>query len=54
MEFAKSKSGHDRNQIYLIKEKDEKSVYLVNGTNRTLDMPKKKNAKHIQISKIYR
>ena len=51
MEFAKSKSGHDRNQIYLIKEKDEKSVYLVNGTSRTLDTPKKKNAKHIQIIK---
>ena len=30
---------------------DEKFVYLVNGTTRTLDMPKKKNAKHIQIIK---
>ena len=39
MEFARSKSGHDKNQIYLIKEKDEKFVYLVNGTTRTLDMP---------------
>ena len=48
MEFARSKSGHDKN---LIKEKDEKFVYLVNGTTRTLDMPKKKNAKHIQIIK---
>ena len=28
MEFAKSKSGHDRNQIYLIKEKDEKYAAL--------------------------
>ena len=51
MEFARSKSGHDKNQIYLIKEKDEKFVYLVNGTTRTLDMPKKKNAKYIQIIK---
>jgi len=51
MEFAKSKSGHDKNQIYLIKEKDEKFVYLVNGTTRIMDMPKKKNAKHIQIIK---
>ena len=51
IEFARSKSGHDKNQIYLIKEKDEKFVYLVNGTTRTLDMPKKKNAKHIQIIK---
>ena len=45
MEFARSKSGHDKNQIYLIKEKDEKFVYLVNGTTRTLDMPKKKKCK---------
>ena len=51
MEFARSKSGHDKNQIYLIKEKDEKFVYLVNGTTRIMDMPKKKNAKHIQIIK---
>ena len=51
MDFARCKSGRDKNQIYLIKEKDEKFVYLVNGTTRTLDMPKKKNAKHIQIIK---
>lgn len=49
IEFAKSKSGHDRNQIYLIKEKDEKYVYLVNGTTKKLDAPKKKSVKHIQI-----
>ena len=29
----------------------DSGVYLVNGTTRTLDMPKKKNAKHIQIIK---
>ena len=51
MEFAKSLSGHDRNQIYLIKEKDEKFVYLVNGTTKVLASPKKKSAKHIQIIK---
>lgn len=49
IEFAKSMSGHDRNQIYLIKEKDEKFVYLVNGTTKTLAAPKKKSVKHIQI-----
>lgn len=51
MEFAKSLSGHDRNQIYLIKEKDEKYVYLVNGLNRLFTNPKKKSIKHIQIIK---
>lgn len=51
MEFAKSLSGHDRNQIYLIKEKDEKYVYLVNGTTKMLADPKKKSVKHIQLIK---
>lgn len=49
VEFAKSLSGHDRGQIYLINEKDEKYVYLVNGTTKTLAEPKKKSRKHIQI-----
>lgn len=51
IEFAKSMSGHDRNQIYLIKEKDEKYVYLVNGVTKPLTVPKKKSFKHIQIIK---
>lgn len=51
VEFAKSMSGHDRNQIYLVKEKDERYVYLVNGTTKPLTAPKKKSAKHIQIIK---
>lgn len=51
IEFAKSLSGHDRNQIYLVKEKDEKYVYLVNGTTKVLTSPKKKSVKHIQIIK---
>ncbi|MDD6056813.1 MAG: KOW domain-containing RNA-binding protein [Clostridiales bacterium] len=49
IEFAKSMSGHDKNHIYLIWEKDEKFVYLVNGTTRTLEKPKKKSRKHIQM-----
>lgn len=51
IEFAKSLSGHDRNQIYLIKEKDDKAVYLVNGVTKPLAAPKKKSGKHIQIIK---
>lgn len=51
MEFAKSLSGHDKNQYYLVLEKEAEFFLLVNGTNRTLDKPKKKNAKHVQIIK---
>ncbi len=49
IEFAKSLSGHDRNQYYLIVKKDEKNVYLVNGKTKLLGNPKKKNSRHIQI-----
>ncbi len=51
IQFAKSMSGHDRNQYYLIVKKDEEFVYLVNGTTKPLTKPKKKNRKHIQIIK---
>ena len=51
IEFAKSLSGHDRGQYYLIKEKDEKFAYLVNGTTKPLNAPKKKSTKHIQTVK---
>ena len=51
IEFAKSLSGHDTNQIYLIISGDEKFVYLVNGTTKTLKTPKKKSRKHIQLIK---
>lgn len=51
IEFARSLSGHDTNQIYLIANSDDKFVYLANGTTKTLKDPKKKSKKHIQIIK---
>jgi len=45
VEFAKSAAGHDRNQIYLVKERDERFVYLVNGVTKPLAAPKKKERK---------
>lgn len=48
IEFAKSVSGHDAGCYYLIVKKDEKFVYLVNGTTKLLAAPKKKNKKHVQ------
>ena len=51
MEFAKSLSGHDKNQYYLVLRKEADCLFLVNGTNRSLEKPKKKNEKHIQIIK---
>lgn len=51
IEMAKSLSGHDTEQIYVIAGTDGEFVALVNGENRTLEKPKKKNKKHIQIIK---
>ena len=47
--FAKSKAGHDKEQIYVILKEDDEYVYLVDGKCKTIDKPKKKKKKHIQI-----
>lgn len=49
--LAISKAGHDRRNVYVIIEEDDEYVYLADGKNRTVDRPKKKNKKHIQIIK---
>jgi ribosomal protein L14E/L6E/L27E len=48
-EFAKSKAGHDKEEIFIIINKEEEYVYLVDGKSRILDRPKKKKIKHIQV-----
>ena len=47
--LAKSKAGHDKGHIYVINRVDETYVYLVDGGLRTLNNPKKKKRKHVQI-----
>lgn len=49
--LAYSLAGHDKGELYLIIEERKDSVYVVDGAVRTLDRPKKKNKKHIQIIK---
>ena len=51
MEFAKSLSGHDKNQIYLVVNEEDDFYMLVNGTTRPLNKAKRKNKKHVQIVK---
>ena len=51
MEFAKSLSGHDKNQYYLVLKEEEKTLLLVNGTTRSLEKSKRKNKRHVQIIK---
>ena len=47
--FAKSKAGHDKDQIYVIAKEDAEYVYLMDGKTKTVDKPKKKKKKHIQM-----
>ncbi|MDE6364338.1 MAG: KOW domain-containing RNA-binding protein [Lachnospiraceae bacterium] len=49
--LAYSLAGHDKGQVYLIVEETKDFVYVVNGTVRTVDKPKKKNKRHIQVIK---
>ena len=51
MEFAKSLSGHDKGQYYLVVKEEEEFLFLVNGTTRQLEKAKKKNKKHVQLIK---
>ena len=47
--LAKSKAGHDKGHVYVILKTDETYVYLVDGKIRTMDKPKKKKKKHVQV-----
>lgn len=49
--LAFSKAGHDKDRVYMIIDQDETFVYLCDGRLRTVDKPKRKKYKHIQIIK---
>lgn len=49
--FAISRAGHDKDTLYIIVDETSEYVYVVDGKYKTLDNPKKKNKKHIQIIK---
>lgn len=47
--LAKSKAGHDKENVYVVIDMDNSYVYLADGRIRTLEKPKKKKYKHVQI-----
>lgn len=49
--LAYSIAGRDKESLYLIIKEDNDSVWLANGRDRTINNPKKKNKKHVQIIK---
>lgn len=52
--FARSLAGHDKGKLYVIIEGTKETgtmeyVFLADGFIKTLDKPKKKKIKHIQV-----
>ena len=46
--FATSKAGHDKDELYVIIAEEGDFVYLSDGRLRPVEKPKKKRLKHIQ------
>jgi hypothetical protein len=42
-------AGREKNDIFLVKETRGEYAYLVNGSTRTIENPKKKNKKHLHL-----
>ena len=51
LRLAKSLCGHDKNEIYVVYREENDFVYLINGKTKTIEKPKRKNQRHIQIIK---
>ena len=51
--LASSKAGHDKDKIYVIIKEDKEYVWLADGKIKTVDNPKKKKKKHIQLIKYF-
>lgn len=49
--LAISKMGHDKKTVYIIVKEEDEYVYVSDGKLKTMENPKKKNKKHIQIIK---
>lgn len=47
--FATSKAGHDAGSLYVIVGEEGAFVYLSDGRLRSMDRPKKKSRRHIQV-----
>lgn len=49
--LAGSKAGHDKDSVYVIIREDGEYIYLADGKTRTVERPKRKNKKHVQLIK---
>lgn len=47
--LARSLAGHDQNRLYIIIRTEDEYVWLADGRLRTVEKPKKKKIKHVQV-----
>lgn len=47
-QMARSDAGHDLGKLYVILEVVGETVLVVDGINKTLEKPKKKNIRHVR------
>lgn len=50
--LVKSMAGHDKGNLFIIIEESGEYVYLVDGIYRTMDKPKTKKKRHVQIVNV--
>ena len=48
-----STMGRDKNSYFIVVEIEENYVYLVDGSIRKIDRPKKKKIKHIELTSFH-
>lgn len=49
--YARSTAGHDKGTVYIIINVEAEYIFLSDGRIKTVDHPKKKKRKHIQVIK---
>lgn len=49
--IVKACAGRDGNDYFVVVAHDDTWVYIANGKNRRLSKPKKKNVKHLKLTK---
>lgn len=47
-QFAVSKAGHDKDNLYIVAAQEGEYVFLCDGRSKMPEKPKKKKRKHIQ------
>ncbi len=48
--LVRSLAGHDRGELFIVLRADADYFYLADGRLRTVEKPKKKKRRHVQIS----